>query len=142
MFQLFDNSVTKGHWKSIFGSSQNAFYHLAVDICESEPAALKFERKAFVVHAEQMHEGGLEIVDVYGIFNNIVPKIVCFAVRYAGSDTAAGHPDGITSRVVVPPKIIVRQLALTVIGASKFPTPDYQRIIQHPTLLEVPYQRS
>ena len=81
-------------------------------IGEPEAAALKAEGKAFVVDAEQVHHGGVEVVDVDTIAVDVVAEGVGFAVSRATFHAASRHPDGKAARVVVAPKIISVQLSL------------------------------
>ena len=40
---------------------------VAMDVCESEIAALKLEGKALVIDAEQVQDRGIEIMDMYRV---------------------------------------------------------------------------
>ena len=44
---------------------------MAVDISQTELAALETVGQAFVVDAEEMEDGGLEIVDVDRVFHRV-----------------------------------------------------------------------
>ncbi len=65
--------------------------------------ALEFESEAGIFDAEAVEDGGLEIADVDGIFDDIVGEIVGFAVDDAAFDAAAGHPYGEAARMVSLP---------------------------------------
>src|SRR5436190_138739 len=54
---------------------------------------------------------------------------------------APPHPDGEAARVVVPPIVVLRQPALAVARPPELTSPDHQRVVQHPALLQVLHQR-
>jgi hypothetical protein len=58
-------------------------------------AALKAVREADVVHAEQMEDGRVQVVNVNGVYNNVVAEVVGFAVDVAALYTRAGQPDAV-----------------------------------------------
>src|SRR5262249_49517041 len=60
--------------------SQNLLHHIPVYIGEPEVAALEFERQAFVIHAQQMEDGGVQIVDLDDVFDGVVAEVVGVAV--------------------------------------------------------------
>lgn len=65
----------------------------AVDIGEAEVAALEAVSELFVVDAELVEQGGVEIVYVNFVDLGVVAEFIGFAVGNAGFDAAAGHPD-------------------------------------------------
>ena len=62
---------------------------------------LKFERQLFVVNSQTVQDGGIQVTDVNGIFNDVVAIVVRLAVLNSTLNTAAGHPDGEAAAVVV-----------------------------------------
>ena len=53
------------------GLSEQFGYQLAVDIGQAEVAALEAKRELFVVEAEEVKDGGVQIVDVDAVGNRI-----------------------------------------------------------------------
>jgi hypothetical protein len=49
--------------------------------------------EALVVDAELVEEGGVEVVDVDGVLDDVEAEVVCPAVTVARLDAAAGHPE-------------------------------------------------
>src|SRR5581483_8795896 len=149
------NSVKMRTWRRGAcrpGSGQDVINHVAVDIGQAEAAALIQIGQAFVVDAEQMEHRGLEIVDVDGSgsklafirmkhvasgIGDIIAIIVGAPVSDARFDTAAGHPNAKTTRVMVATVIVFGEFALGVAGASEFAAPNDQSFIEHSALLEV-----
>src|SRR5438105_1552505 len=82
-------------------SRQQRFHHLAADVGQAEIAALETIGQPLVIEAEEVQERGLEVVDVHGIFGDVVAKIVRLAEGDAALDAAAGQPDRIATRVMV-----------------------------------------
>jgi hypothetical protein len=50
------------------------------------------EAEAVVVHAEAVEDGGVEVADVDGVFNDLVGVVVGDAVAGSGFHSAAGEP--------------------------------------------------
>ncbi len=76
-------------------SGQNRFDDVPVDVGQAEVAALGTEGELLVVEAEAVHQGGLEVMDVDGIFHDVISQIIGGPVDGAGLDAAAGHPHGV-----------------------------------------------
>ena len=74
---------------------------VAVDVGEAEVAAGVAVSEFFVVEAEQVQNGGVEVVDVDYFFDGFEAEFVGGAVDVAAFDAAAGHPDGEAVGVVV-----------------------------------------
>ena len=53
-------------------------------IRQAEVSALELERQAFVVDAQAREHGGVQVVDVDGVFGDVVAVVVGFAVDVAG----------------------------------------------------------
>src|SRR5258708_17815154 len=103
--------------------------------------ALELICKAFMIDSETMEDGRLQIVNVHRIGDNVVAVVVGLTDRDSGLDAAAGHPDRKTSRMVVAAVIRFGQTSLAVDGASEFPAPDDQRIVEQAPLLQILDQR-
>lgn len=65
---------------------------MAVDVGEAETASLVAVGETFVVDAEEMEDGGLEVVYVDRVLGDVVAVFVSAAVLAAALDSAAGHP--------------------------------------------------
>jgi hypothetical protein len=88
------------------GSCQNGFHHLAMHVSEAVMPALKFEGQSRVIDAEAVHQRGVQVMHVDGVTRDIVAVIIGLAVSHAGLDSAAGHPDGETARMMIAAIII------------------------------------
>src|SRR5262249_29770364 len=74
--------------------------------------AVGFEGQAFVVEAEQVQHGGVEVANVDRVFRDVVREVAGLAVNRARLDAAAGHPHGEAARMMVAAVVLMRQAAL------------------------------
>ena len=49
---------------------------MAVDVCEAEVAALEAVGELGVIESKEVHDGGVEVVDVDAVFDNVEPKFI------------------------------------------------------------------
>ena len=56
--------------------SKDRLNDLSVDIGQAEVAALVLEGKSFVVDAQQMKHGGLKVMDMHVVFDNIYAVVI------------------------------------------------------------------
>lgn len=75
------------------GSRKDALHELAVNVCQSEVASLELEREFFMVDAEAVKDGRVQVVYVDRIPHDVVTEFIGFAEDGAGPDPAAGEPD-------------------------------------------------
>ena len=110
-----------------------------MDVGEAELAALVAEGEALVVDAEEVQQGGIEVVDVDGILGDGVSEFVGLAVDVPGLGAAAGHPDGIGFLVVVTAglgaSLAVAAGSLGHRGATKLGIPDNERVLKEAAFL-------
>src|ERR1041385_4104411 len=66
------------------------------------------------------------------VSHGFVADLVCCTVDRAAFDSAAGHPDGESVRVMV-----AALAALSHGRSAEFAAPDYEGFIQHPPALQV-----
>ena len=73
-------------------SGNHPFDHLAGDVGEPVVAPLVLVGQAFVVDAQKVEDGGVEVVDVDAVGGDAVAERVGCAVGRARLDPAAGRP--------------------------------------------------
>ena len=83
----------------------NTLYHIACHICKPVAAAKMFECEFLVINTHEVQNGGVKIVYMHRVLNNVVTKFVRFPI-HAGLHTAARHPDGEAPGVMVAAIII------------------------------------
>ena len=88
-----------------------------------------------------MEDRGLDVVDVYGVVDDVEAQLVGRAQGEAGLDAAAGEPHGEGLRVVVAAELAAeRGVRLDHRRPAELAAPDHQRVVEQPALLEVAHQ--
>ena len=105
--------------------SQNLLGHAAVHISEAVIAAGMAVGKTFVVDAEEMQQGGVQVVDVHTVVQCLEAELVALAVRYATLHASAGEPHHKTVRVVVTTGAVFADWR-----AAEFASPYNEGILQ------------
>ena len=92
------------------------------------------EGEFFVIEAELVEDGGVDVVDLGGVFavGGFVAPLVAFAVGDAAFDAAAGEPVGEDVLVVV-----ATFAALGRGHAAEFGGPEDEGVVEHAALLEI-----
>ena len=93
---------------------------------EAEVAAVITVGKFFVIEAQLMENGGMEVMHVHSTLHGVVTVFVGIAVGETGLEAAAGEAHGKTIGVMVSP----RALILRVRRAAEFTAPPYDGIIK------------
>ena len=93
-----------------------------------------------MVVSEAVEERGIQVVDMDRIADDVVSVVVGLAVNDSGPDPPAGHPNRVTTAVVVA-AVIVLHSPLAVDGPSELPPPDDERVVEHAPGLEVGQKR-
>src|SRR5829696_10143094 len=83
-------------------SGQEISQDAAVDVGETAVDAIVTERELGMVDAQQMENGGVDVIPVDGIDGGFVRPLVALAVSRAAANAAAREPVGERKRVVVP----------------------------------------
>ena len=86
-----------------------------------------------MVESQQMQYCGVEVVDVDDVFHGFIAKLVCCSVTEGGFHTGTGKPAGEAFRIMVS----ATGTFLKGRHATKFRTPDYKRVFQQSTLLQI-----
>src|SRR6266545_5646780 len=120
---------------------EDALDRFAVNIGEAEVATLETIDEFLVIDTQTAQDRGIEVVDVHGIFHDVVTELIGVAVADAGLDAAAGHPDRIAAPVMVAAVVVFFDFALAIDRAPEFTAPDNQCVVQQAALFEVFDQR-
>ena len=122
---------------------QQRLYHFAVNVREAEVAALEAVGELLVIHAEEVEDGGVEVVDGDGIFGDVPGEVVGGAVGLAAFDAAARHPETEGAGVVIAAGDLFETGAIFAKGgAAEFGAPDDEGGIEQAALFEVFQQGS
>ena len=118
-------------------SSQEVFDDVAVDVGEAEVAAGVVIGEVFVVEAEEVKDGGLEVVDVDLFVSNMEAEVIGGTVG-AGFGAAASHEGGEGLRVVVASGLAAKGgVGFDHGGASKFAAPDDEGFIEQAMTFQI-----
>ena len=123
-----------------WGSHEDFADDFAVDVGESVIAAEVASGEFEVIDAEQVEQGGVEIVDVDSTGHDAVAEVIGFAVGEAGFDSAAGHPGAEALGLVFASVLIDGGFAAEVLapgGASKLAAPEHERVFEQAACFEV-----
>src|SRR5436190_1630408 len=93
-------------------SLEDWVHDLAVHVGEAEVAALEAEGEPRVVDTEGVKDGGVEVVNVHRIADDVVTEVVGLAMADAGPDAAAGQGQAEAAAMVVAAVVRRRQGAL------------------------------
>ena len=116
-----------------FDLREEVFDDVAVDVGEAEVAAGVGVGEFFVIEAEEVEDGGVEVVDGGDIDGGAAAEFVGLAIADAAFDTGAHHPGGEGVGVV-----IASAGAFLMGGhAAEFGAPDDEDIVQHAALFEI-----
>ena len=111
---------------------------MAVDVGETIVAALEAMGEFLVVEAQEVHPGGLEVVDVHGVLCDGESKLVGLAVAETAFHASASHDHGEGIWVVIPSEdLALSSTSLAEGGAAELAADDNQGVIKHTALLEV-----
>lgn len=131
---MFKNSDPKSStFRLDFALCQQTPHDLTVDVGKTEVSPLELIGEAGVVEAQEMQQGGVQVVDVDGIFSNIETEFVARAIGKAALNTAPSHPERKSVGMMV--SAIVAPLHHR--GSAELPAPDDDRVIEQPALFEI-----
>ena len=103
---------------------------MTMDIGQSVASPLKLEREAFVVDAEEVENGGVEIVDMDRVLDDVVAIVIGDAVADSGLDAGTGQKDGKALGVMVSTVVVASEGSLAVDGSPEFTSPNDQSVIE------------
>ena len=95
------------------------------------------EGEPLMVEAQEPEHGGVEVVDVHGVLDDVVGELVGFAVDGPGPRAAAGHPHGEAAGVMVAAVVVVAQAALRIDRPAELAAPDDEGLVEQPACLQV-----
>lgn len=91
----------------------------AGDVGEAEMASVVEVGEALVIDAEQVEEGGMEVVDAGAVADGFVADFIRFAMGCSAFDASPGHPGEEPVGIMVASAVALRD------GHSpEFPAPD------------------
>jgi hypothetical protein len=96
-----------------------------VDVGETMVAAAVVVGEALMIEAQAVEKGGVEVVDVDGVFDRLGAMVVGASMRMPSAETASGHPDR------EPLMIVVAAVVLAAVGgAAELASPEHHGVVQ------------
>ena len=95
------------------------------------------EGKLFVIDAEAIQDGGVQIANMNRILDDIISEIVGLAIHRSSFYSSSGHPFRETLGMVVSSIIGFRERALAIDSATEFPSPDNESVVKHTPLFQI-----
>ena len=133
--------------KGLIASDSSYFFCLSNDVVDNfsmhigqtEVASRVAIGELFVLNAELVKDGGVEVVDVDSVFDGVYAELIGGAIHETSFDTSASHEHGKTSMVVVPASLfLVFVFAdLGVWSPAKFTAPDDEGFVEKATVFQV-----
>src|SRR5690606_37615849 len=111
-------------------SGWSVAYCSSAAIGESIASAEVCEDQAFVIETHQVQNGGMQVMYMHGVLNNVISEVISLAVYDPRLHASTGHPDAKAAGMVVAAIVVPLQLTRGVVGAAKFAAPDYERFVQ------------
>ena len=107
-----------------------------MDIGEAHVEALEFDREFFVIKAQKVKQGRMEVVNVDGILSGVEPEFVRGPKGETGFHAAAREPHGESVRVVITAVVA----ALNHRRATELTAPDDDGVLEESALLQITHQ--
>ena len=85
---------------------------------------LKLVGESLVIDSHAVEDRCIKVVDVHGIFGDVVAEVVGLSKGDATFDSTTCHPHAEISRMVIAAVIVPRQTSLAVNGTSEFSSPN------------------
>src|SRR5688572_8508841 len=109
---------------------------------QPELPALEREGELLVVEAQEVQDGGLQVVDMHRFLGDVKPEVVGGTDGLASFQTAAGEPDRERLRMMVAAESPAeRGIGFHHGRTAEFATPNDKRVFEQAALLEVLEER-
>ena len=113
---------------------------MSVYIGEPVSSTLVFINEFFMIIPKEVQNRSLKIMNMHRIFNNVVTEFIRFPIHDTRFYTTASHPDAKAPRMMIATIACSFEVALTIICAAEFTSPDDECLIKHAPVLKIPYQ--
>ena len=107
---------------------------MPMDIREAAVKAVVPHGQSLMVDAQQVQHGGIDVVNLRGIFpvERFIPPLVALAMGDSALNAASSEPVGKDIRVVIPPLARLAARHATELGG-----PVYNRVLKQAALLKI-----
>ena len=76
-----------------------------MNVSQTITAALKLVGEPLMIDAEQMHDRGVQVVDVQAVGGDVVAELAGLAINRSGFDSSPSHPDAEATRMMVAAEV-------------------------------------
>src|SRR5258707_689875 len=112
-------------------SGEQSIHRLTLHVGQAELATLKTIGEPLMIEAEEMQDGGMEIVHRDGIASDIPGEVVGLAIDLADLHAAPGHPQAEGAGMVIAPGDLLKpRTVFAERGAAKLGAPDDERGVE------------
>lgn len=130
-----------GDVSSAHRSGQDALHDVAVDIGQAEIATRMAIGESFVIEAQQVQHGGVQIMNVDAIFDSPISKFIGVPVGEPAANTTSRQPDRETMMVMISPRGVATTDRDFYRGRpAKFSSTNYQGFFQQAALSQIRQQ--
>src|SRR5689334_13647868 len=88
--------------------ARNLRDRIAVNVREPHVATVEKVGEAGVVHAQQVEDRSVQVVDGYGLLLGLIAELIAGADHLAAPDARSGHPNSHRAGIVVAPNTPLR----------------------------------
>ncbi len=121
---------------------QQLLHNLPPLVRQANIQPLELTHQPVMVEAEQVQNGGVQVVDVDRVFDRRPTDVVGAADHLPTFDAAAGHPKAEGVRVMVAAGVVLLRVAILTQGrAAEFAGADDKRFVEQTALLQILNQR-
>ena len=118
-------------------SGHDLFNDSSGNVGQAKLTALEEIGQLLMVDAQQMQDGGLKVVNMDAPFGYVESVVVGTAMYMARLHAAAAHPERKYAAMMIAAIVVGLGRALRIRRPAELAAPNHQRIVQHPTLLQI-----
>src|SRR5205814_2841237 len=115
---------------SAITSGEKLLHYVPCHVRQPEVAALEAVRQPGVIEPQEMENGGMQIVHVHRIFNDVVAELVGAADGYARLDPAARQPHCECPRMMIASEQFGAVARLVHRGPPELAAPDHECAVE------------
>jgi hypothetical protein len=111
---------------------QNLTHHATSNIGQAKWSPMMRIRQPLMVDPKQMQHRRMQVMDMNSILNSVIPKVICHSMSDPPLYATTSHPHRKPMVIMLATIPILRMR-----GPTKLSSPNHQRIVKQPSLLQV-----
>src|SRR6478672_554535 len=113
-----------------------------MDIGQSKIPTAEVVGQLCVIQAQQVQHGGVQVVNVYGLLNRLVTKVIGCPVGHPSTNSSSRQKNREAKRAMIPAVLELRiRLNLNGWSPPKFTADNHERLFKESTSLQVLNQK-